>query len=265
MNGHIHPFVIFCLLLPSFSSNSLDLDLFDNSEVEISDALHAPMNMDFPVYRLYHPDTKTYISKSNNSNEILATERFLFSRLIEWEWIPLERNIGIYLRNKADKSYLCFDKYGKPIAREVIDQRQCMLRGFTPVTDDNGIESSTVTNSESGVGYLREMTDYVNVKPQAIYLVSKFYSPPWIIGFCPNGNSYANDDPLLPRCHSDDLSTNWGVFYLCPVLPESCRKDMCFNSNHLFEKYFTGCPHRCTYSIQCGGLLTKRRNIVEFD
>nr|CDS33963.2 hypothetical transcript [Hymenolepis microstoma] len=207
------------------------------------------MVVDFPIFRLYHPDTRTYVSKSNNSHEILATERFLFSRLIEWEWIPLKRNSGIYLRNKANKLYLCFDKYGKPIARESIEEHHCLLRGLTPVADDDANKSPFAIDNKDG----------------AIYLVSKSYSPPWITGFCPNGNGYANDDPLLPRCHHNDLSKNWSMLYLCPILPEDCRKDMCLYSNHLFDKYYTGCPHRCTYSIQCGGLLTRKYGNVEFD
>ncbi|VDN99360.1 unnamed protein product [Rodentolepis nana] len=268
MRQLIYLFVFICSLFCCVNSIEVELRRADYSGIEMSDDLYAPMAVSFPSFRLYHPDTKTYVSKSNNSYEILATERFLFSRLIEWEWIPLQGNSGIYLRNKVNGSYLCFNKYGRPIARERIEDQNCFLRGFIPVTNKKDVkkdESIITIDNGDGVIHLKELTDYVNVKPQPIYLLSKFYSPPWITGFCPNGNSFSNDDPLLPRCHHKQRSRNWSMFYLCPILPESCRRGMCIYSTHLFQKYYTGCSRHCTYSIQCGGLLTQKYGNIEFD
>lgn len=136
-------FVIFCLLLSCFNSNPLDLVSCQN------DFWHLPLgslwqfrswNFRCSPCPYEHGIPSISTLSSRHQNVYIQKQQFAWDIsywafslqsskwvgfsfvnttiiLVEWEWIPLERNIGIYLRNKANKLYLCFDKYGKPIGR----------------------------------------------------------------------------------------------------------------------------------------------------
>uniref|UniRef100_A0A5K3FIW0 DPPIV_N domain-containing protein n=1 Tax=Mesocestoides corti TaxID=53468 RepID=A0A5K3FIW0_MESCO len=68
----------------------------------------------FPAFRFYNPGAHAYLAKRNTSKEVVTQDRDPFSNQIEWEWIPQPKSLGAFLRHKASKMFLCFNRHGKP-------------------------------------------------------------------------------------------------------------------------------------------------------
>ncbi|KAM7540493.1 hypothetical protein Aperf_G00000034596 [Anoplocephala perfoliata] len=243
----------------------------------------------FPVFRFYNPENRAYLSKSTTSREVVAQERNSFSRQIEWEWIPQPRFNGVYLRNKASKHFFCFNKHGRPTARERLNLRRCLLHGVLRIRDTmkqpkstNGLSpsgkmqanattelqlqlqvsdtSENLTNV-SNSSYLARMRRSLGrsddlakfAVPAAIRLASKLHKPRWHVGFCLNGHAFANHKPYAEKCPSYSLSKRWSLLYICPPVPSQCRIPECKSETRVYDDH-DGCPHVCRSSIFCGDI-----------
>uniref|UniRef100_A0A0R3X7H9 Reelin domain-containing protein n=1 Tax=Hydatigena taeniaeformis TaxID=6205 RepID=A0A0R3X7H9_HYDTA len=247
----------------------------------------------FPVFRFYNSETRAYISRSNSTSEVVAQTHDPFSQTIEWEWIPQPQNFGAFLRNKATKHFLCFNKHGRPTVRKRINLRRCLLHGFLPsrelavaeklLTSPHRASSPekshvtlnsefqlqttiTATNISSNSSKSKEVRrspgrDYPPRSdnfakfsiPVAVHLASKLHSPPWYIGFCPNGHAFANRKPYMAVCPNYRLSKRWNLLYICPPIPNQCRRPECRSIRRTVAQT-RECPRACHFSIYCGDM-----------
>ncbi|KAH9286480.1 hypothetical protein ECG_01112 [Echinococcus granulosus] len=245
----------------------------------------------FPVFRFYNSETHAYLSKSNLTSEVVAQDHNPFSQNIEWEWIPQPQNSGAFLRNKASRHFLCFNKHGRPTVRKRINLRRCLLHGFLPsrklvvpvklpksthkqlsleeahaaVKSESQLQTIiTATNSSSSSGkptgvrrslkreHPPRSDNFAKFSiPVAVHLASKLHKPPWHIGFCPNGRAFANRKPYMPVCPNYRLSNRWNLLYICPPIPNQCRRPECRPIRHTVTQSGE-CPRVCQFGIYCG-------------
>ncbi|KAL5111997.1 hypothetical protein TcWFU_004595 [Taenia crassiceps] len=245
----------------------------------------------FPVFRFYNSETRAYLSRSNSTSEVVAQDRDPFSQNIEWEWIPQPKNFGAFLRNKASKYFLCFNKHGRPTARKRVNPRRCLLHGFLPSrelavpgkplksahkqsspgqthvavksesqfqttiaatnTSSNGSNSTEVRRSFRR-DYPPRSDSFAKFSiPVAVHLASKLHNPTWYIGFCPNGHAFANRKPYMAVCPNYRLSKRWNLLYICPPIPTQCRRPECRSIRRTVTQS-RECPRACQFGIHCG-------------
>ncbi|VDD76281.1 unnamed protein product [Mesocestoides corti] len=246
----------------------------------------------FPAFRFYNPGAHAYLAKRNTSKEVVTQDRDPFSNqtiyfLVEWEWIPQPKSLGAFLRHKASKMFLCFNRHGKPTVQKRIKISRCLIHGFLPRRDlidtpaqpksENRqlttsqapmistkstsqlqlMSSSNLTSAQmkrSLRRYLKRRDNLAKFSiPAAVHLASKSHIPPWHIGFCPNGRAFANRQPYMATCPNFQLSKKWNLLYICPPIPNHCRRPECLLAKRILTQ-LNGCPRACQLSIYCGNM-----------